>query len=63
MLVLRGSPTEAASAVLRGTLVLCLAEPFNIKKIMLRLQGTSRIGYAGLVGCAGRGVQPLTCEI
>uniref|UniRef100_A0A093VT96 Carbon catabolite repressor D n=1 Tax=Talaromyces marneffei PM1 TaxID=1077442 RepID=A0A093VT96_TALMA len=41
--VFRGSEHEAASAHLRGTLVLCLSEPLTIKHIKLSLTGMSRI--------------------
>lgn len=42
--VFRGSEAEAASAHLKGTLVLCLSEPLSIKRIKLHLTGVSRIG-------------------
>ncbi|EED23327.1 carbon catabolite repression protein CreD, putative [Talaromyces stipitatus ATCC 10500] len=41
--VFRGSEHEAASAHLRGTLVLCLSEPLTIKHLKLTLIGMSRI--------------------
>ncbi|KAI9827880.1 MAG: hypothetical protein M1826_006186 [Phylliscum demangeonii] len=53
VIILRGNPLEAASAVLRGTVVLCLADSLNVKKIQLRVQGTLRIG------CPARGPRQL----
>lgn len=41
--VFRGGEHEAASAHLRGTLVLCLSEPLTIKHLKLSLTGMSRI--------------------
>ncbi|KAJ5959554.1 Immunoglobulin E-set [Penicillium vulpinum] len=42
-IVFRGGEHEAASAHLRGTLVLCLSEPLTIKHIRLQLTGMSRV--------------------
>ncbi|KAJ5089910.1 HECT-type ubiquitin ligase-interacting protein creD [Penicillium argentinense] len=42
-IVFRGSEHEAASAHLKGTLVLCLSEPLAIKHIRLQLTGMSRV--------------------
>ena len=42
--VFRGNEAEAASAHLKGTLVLCLSEPLTIKRIKLQLTGVSRMG-------------------
>ncbi|KAI1942063.1 hypothetical protein LOZ66_001544 [Ophidiomyces ophidiicola] len=52
-IVFRGSPEEAASAHLKGTLVLCLSEPFTIKHLKLRLVGVSRIGWTLIAGPLG----------
>lgn len=41
----RGGEHEAASAHLRGTLILCLSEPLTIKHIRLQLTGMSRVWY------------------
>ncbi|KAJ5081647.1 hypothetical protein NUU61_009911 [Penicillium alfredii] len=42
-IVFRGSEHEAASALLKGTLVLCLSEPLAIKHLRLELTGMSRV--------------------
>jgi hypothetical protein len=42
-LILRGTPDEASSVVLKGTLVLCLAEPLRIQGIRLRFTGEKRL--------------------
>ncbi|RJE19350.1 hypothetical protein PHISCL_08322 [Aspergillus sclerotialis] len=42
-IVFRGTEEEAASAHLKGTLVLCLTEPISIKYLKLRLTGMSRV--------------------
>ncbi|OOQ84251.1 putative HECT-type ubiquitin ligase-interacting protein creD [Penicillium brasilianum] len=42
-IVFRGGEHEAASAHLKGTLVLCLSEPLTIKHIRLQLTGMSRV--------------------
>ncbi|KAJ5595136.1 uncharacterized protein N7459_001344 [Penicillium hispanicum] len=42
-IVFRGGEHEAASAHLKGTLVLCLSEPLAIKHIRLELTGMSRV--------------------
>ncbi|OQD67209.1 hypothetical protein PENDEC_c042G06373 [Penicillium decumbens] len=42
-IVFRGNEHEAASAHLKGTLVLCLSEPLAIKHIRLQLTGMSRV--------------------
>jgi hypothetical protein len=44
-IVFRGGEHEAASAHLKGTLVLCLSEPLTIKHIRLQLTGMSRVWY------------------
>lgn len=44
-IVFRGNEQEAASAHLKGTLVLCLSEPLSIKHIRLQLTGMSRVWY------------------
>ncbi|KMU74232.1 CreD [Coccidioides immitis RMSCC 3703] len=49
-IVFRGSPDEAASAHLKGTLVLCLSEPLTIKHLKLQLVGVSRIGWTMVTG-------------
>ncbi|KAJ5773226.1 Immunoglobulin E-set [Penicillium paradoxum] len=41
--VFRGGEHEAASAHLRGTVVLCLSEPLTIKHLKLQLTGMSRV--------------------
>ena len=41
--VLRGNEEEAASAHLKGVLVLCLVEPLAIKCLKLHLTGLSHI--------------------
>ncbi|TQB77531.1 hypothetical protein MPDQ_000072 [Monascus purpureus] len=41
--VFRGSEDEAASALLKGNVVLCLSEPLTIKNIKLHLTGMSRV--------------------
>jgi len=47
-IVFRGNEHEAASAHLKGTLVLCLSEPLTIKHIRLQLTGMSRVWYVML---------------
>ncbi|KAJ6151891.1 Arrestin-like N-terminal [Penicillium chrysogenum] len=42
-IVFRGGEHEAASAHLRGTLILCLSEPLTIKHLRLQLTGMSRV--------------------
>jgi hypothetical protein len=44
-IVFRGGEHEAASAHLRGTLILCLSEPLTIKHLRLELTGMSRVWY------------------
>ncbi|KAI9726013.1 MAG: hypothetical protein M1834_009441 [Cirrosporium novae-zelandiae] len=44
-LVLRGSEHEAASALLKGSVVLCLSEPLRIQNIHMRLSGESRVSW------------------
>ncbi|CAG7920099.1 unnamed protein product [Penicillium olsonii] len=44
-IVFRGGEHEAASAHLRGTLILCLSEPLTIKHLRLQLTGMSRVWY------------------
>jgi hypothetical protein len=51
-IVFRGNEHEAASAHLKGTLVLCLSEPLAIKHIRLQLTGMSRVRYVILQRCA-----------
>lgn len=43
-LLLRGSPAEAASVLLKGTLVLCLAASLKVQSIRLRFTGERRVG-------------------
>ncbi|PGH00999.1 hypothetical protein AJ80_09075 [Polytolypa hystricis UAMH7299] len=45
-IVFRGDEHEAASAHLKGTVVLCLSEPLSIKYLRLHLTGMCRIGWA-----------------
>ena len=45
-LTLRGTPDEASSVLLKGTLVLCLSEPLRIQGIRLRFTGEKRLGLA-----------------
>ncbi|EEP76328.1 CreD protein [Uncinocarpus reesii 1704] len=49
-IIFRGSPDEAASAHLKGTLVLCLSEPLTIKYLRLQLVGVCRIGWTVVSG-------------
>ncbi|KZF21120.1 hypothetical protein L228DRAFT_269520 [Xylona heveae TC161] len=49
IIVLSGSPHEASSALLKGTVVLCVSEPFHVKNIHLRLTGTSRVAWAAKI--------------
>lgn len=51
-IVFRGSEHEAAGALLKGTLVLCLSEPLAIKHIRLELTGMSRVWYVHQMPCA-----------
>ncbi|KAL9631227.1 MAG: hypothetical protein Q9164_006002 [Protoblastenia rupestris] len=44
-LTLRGTEGEASSAILKGTLVLCLSEPLRVQGIRLRFTGEKRVGY------------------
>ena len=44
-IVFRGNEEEAASAHLRGKLVLCLTEPLSIKHLKLTLTGVSKIAW------------------
>lgn len=44
-IVFRGDEDEAASAHLKGTLVLCLSEPLSIKHLKLHLKGMSRVWW------------------
>src|ERR1700761_7490607 len=50
-IVFRGGEHEAASAHLKGTLVLCLSEPLAIKHIRLELTGMSRVWYVHQMPC------------
>lgn len=45
-IILRGTEQEAPSAILKGTLVLCLSEPLAVKGIRLRFTGERRLAYA-----------------
>jgi hypothetical protein len=53
-IVFRGGEHEAASAHLKGTLVLCLSEPLTIKHIRLQLTGMSRVWYVNPSSAARR---------
>ena len=44
-IILRGSEEEAPSAILKGTLVLCLSEPLQIRGIRMRFTGEKRLAY------------------
>ncbi|KAI4143628.1 MAG: hypothetical protein LQ341_002867, partial [Variospora aurantia] len=44
-LILRGNEDEASSALLKGTLVLCLSEPLRAPSIRLRFTGEKRAGW------------------
>ena len=44
MVVLRGSPSEASGAVLKGVLTFCLQDPLAVKGIHLRLVGVEKVG-------------------
>ncbi|KAL8981611.1 MAG: hypothetical protein Q9205_003651 [Flavoplaca limonia] len=46
-LVLRGIAEEASSVLLKGTLVLCLAEPLKVHNIRLRFIGERRVSCGG----------------
>ncbi|KAI4222276.1 MAG: hypothetical protein L6R36_006275 [Xanthoria steineri] len=46
-LVLRGNEEEASSVLLKGTLVLCLAEPLKVQNVRLRFTGERRVGCGG----------------
>ncbi|MCJ1478370.1 hypothetical protein MMC13_007050 [Lambiella insularis] len=46
-LILRGSEDESTSALVKGTLVLCLTEPLKVQGIIMRLSCESRIGFPG----------------
>lgn len=54
-IVFRGNEHEAASAHLKGTLVLCLSEPLAIKHIRLQLTGMSRVCWHLPSSSAGGG--------
>ena len=43
-LILRGNRNEAPSVLIKGSVVLCLSQPFRISDIHLRLTGESQIG-------------------
>ena len=45
ILVVRGQPRDASSVQIKGTVVLCLAEPLTIKRISLSLSGTCKISW------------------
>lgn len=44
LIVLRGSPDEASTQILRGVVVLCLPSALKIEDVHLRMTGQSRIG-------------------
>ncbi|KAL9013340.1 MAG: hypothetical protein Q9173_001965 [Seirophora scorigena] len=44
-LILRGNENEASSAILKGTLILCLSEPLRAPSIRLRFTGQKRVGW------------------
>ncbi|KAJ5435089.1 Immunoglobulin E-set [Penicillium cf. griseofulvum] len=54
-IVFRGGEHEAASAHLRGTLILCLSEPLTIKHLRLQLTGMSRVCWHLPSSAAGGG--------
>ncbi|WEW58188.1 hypothetical protein PRK78_003656 [Emydomyces testavorans] len=54
-IVFRGTPDEAASAHLKGTLVLCLSEPLTVKYVKLQLVGISRIALGPATGSLSGG--------
>ncbi|KAI5807409.1 hypothetical protein DFH27DRAFT_317931 [Peziza echinospora] len=43
VIVLRGSPSEASGAVLKGVLTFCLQDPLSVKGIHLRLIGVEKV--------------------
>ncbi|KFY16717.1 hypothetical protein V492_01141 [Pseudogymnoascus sp. VKM F-4246] len=45
VVVLRGPESEASSQILRGVLVLCLAQPLKVEDVHLRLTGQCRVGW------------------
>lgn len=45
VIVLRGAENEASSQILRGVLVLCLAQPLKVEDVHLRLTGQCKVGY------------------
>lgn len=45
VVVLRGTPAEAAGAVLRGSVAVILKEPLSVKAIHLKLVGVERVGW------------------
>ncbi|QQK42501.1 HECT-type ubiquitin ligase-interacting protein creD [Penicillium digitatum] len=57
-IVFRGGEHEAASAHLRGTLILCLSEPLTIKHIRLQLTGMSRVCWHLPSSAAAGGRKP-----
>lgn len=61
VIVVKGSPEEASSALLSGTIVLSVLEPMQIKKLSLRLYGMLRLNlttsYQGPKGPAQRTVK------
>ncbi|KAL9592660.1 MAG: hypothetical protein Q9179_006496 [Wetmoreana sp. 5 TL-2023] len=44
-LILRGNEQEASSVVLKGTLILCLAEPLKVQSVRLRFTGEKRVSW------------------
>ncbi|MCJ1380057.1 hypothetical protein MMC17_003160 [Xylographa soralifera] len=56
-IILRGSEDESASALVKGTLVLCLTEPLKIQGISMHLSCESRIQFPLATGSrAGYGI-------
>ena len=53
VLVLKGNPQEAASALLSGTIVISVIEPISIKKISLRLFSTLKLDGEVTGGASG----------
>ncbi|KAF8422634.1 hypothetical protein EV426DRAFT_702446 [Tirmania nivea] len=45
VVVLRGTPTEAAGAVLRGSVTVILKEPLSVRAIRLKLVAVERVGW------------------
>lgn len=49
VLLLKGSPQDAASALLTGKIALAVNEPFSIKKLSLRLYATLRLNWTATI--------------